>query len=418
MLYQMYESLQATAIPTHGLSVFARQCIQHPMNPWRHTMAGRHITSGLKFIEFMTGPNSKPEFGIDKISIGRREFPVATQVISSTPFCELRKFSIDLDAVATPAKPRLSVLLVAPMSGHHATLLRDTIKRLLSDCDVYVTDWQDARDIPFELGSFGLDSYVAHVRDYLIELHDSVGSVHVVAVCQPGPAVLTAVSALYQSNARQAPASMTFMGSPIDPRRSPTIPNNFARKHSLAWFNCNMIETVPMMFAGAGRRVYPGFLQLAGFINMNQQRHQGAYLKYYQNLLSGNDEAVEAHEYFYSEYNAVMDMPADFYLQTIDRVFHQAAIATGKMTFRHKKIDPSSITKTALMTIEGENDDISGIGQTRAAHDLCTGLPASKQKYLLQKEVGHYGVFSGRRWREMIAPKLIGFMRAHDTATN
>ncbi|MEM9602593.1 MAG: polyhydroxyalkanoate depolymerase [Pseudomonadota bacterium] len=413
MLYQMYESLQATAVPAHGYAVMARQCLEHPFNPWRNSFPGRHLASGLKFIEFMTGPNSKPEFGIDAIEIDGKEHRVVTSVVSHTPFCELRKFSLDLASVNALPQPRLPVLLVAPMSGHHATLLRDTIKRLLTDCDVYVTDWVDARDIPFELGSFGLDSYIAHVRDFLVELHDANGSVHVVAVCQPGPAVLTAVSVLAQANAPQAPASMTLMGSPIDPRRSPTAPNNFARNHSLAWFNHNMICTVPMMFEGAGRRVYPGFLQLAGFINMNPTRHQNAYMKYYQDLVSGNDDAVEAHEFFYSEYNAVMDMPADFYLQTIDRVFHQAAIATGNMTFRHRRIDPAAITRTALLTIEGEKDDISGVGQTEAAQELCTGIPKSKRKHLLKDGVGHYGVFSGRRWREEIAPFLITFMRKH-----
>ncbi|MEM6986776.1 MAG: polyhydroxyalkanoate depolymerase, partial [Pseudomonadota bacterium] len=399
----------------HSCAVMARQCLEHPFNPWRHSFPGRHMASGLKFIEFMTGPNSKPEFGIDAIDIDGRDYPITSSVVSSTPFCELRKFSIDIDAVGVLKQPRLPVLLVAPMSGHHATLLRDTIKRLLSDCDVYVTDWVDARDIRFELGSFGLDSYIAHVRDFLIELHDTHGSVHVIAVCQPGPAVLTAVSALAQADAPQAPASMTLMGSPIDPRRSPTVPNNFARNHSLAWFNHNLICTVPMMFEGAGRRVYPGFLQLAGFINMNPTRHHNAYLKYYQDLVSGNEDAVEAHEFFYSEYNAVMDMPADFYLQTIDRVFHQAAIATGKMTFRHKKIDPAAIKKTALLTIEGEKDDISGVGQTQAAQELCSGIPKAKRKHLLKADVGHYGVFSGRRWRAEIAPYLIDFMRKHST---
>lgn len=411
MLYQMYETLQATSAPAHWYSSLARQCVQHPLNPWRNSLPGRHVVSGLKFIEFMTKPNSKPEFDIDKITVDGRDYPVASSVINRTPFCELRKFSVAVPDKKLPNQPKIPVLLVAPMSGHHATLLRDTIKRLLTDCEVYITDWLDVRDIPFELGGFGLDSFIAHVRDFLINLHDSHGSIHVVAVCQPGPAVLSAVAVLSQADASQIPASMTLMGSPIDPRRSPTMPNKFALNHSLAWFNHNMICTVPMMFAGAGRRVYPGFLQLAGFINMNPDRHKNAYIQYYNDLVSGNEDAVEAHEYFYSEYNAVMDMPADFYLQTIDRVFHQAAIATGKMTFRHKKVEPQAITKTALLTIEGEKDDISGIGQTEAAHELCSEIPASRRKHLLKADVGHYGVFSGRRWRDEIAPLLIDFMR-------
>jgi len=313
---------------------------------------------------------------------------------------------------------RDAVLRVARIQGHGCFRTsqpetRDTVKRLLTDCDVYITDWVDVRNIPVADGGFDLESYIAHTRDFITQLLQDCGSLHVVAVCQPGPAVLSAIALLSETDGAEVPASMTLMGSPIDPRLSPTVPNKFAEEHSLAWFNTNMICTVPKLFAGAGRRVYPGFLQLTGFINMNPERHRDAWQRYYTDLVTGDQEAIEAHEYFYSEYNAVMDMSADFYLQTIDRVFHKAAIATGQMTFRHRPVDPAAITRTALMTIEGERDDISGVGQTYAAHDICTGLSDSQREHLLQPGAGHYGVFSGRRWRDQIAPKLLEFMRGH-----
>lgn len=414
MLYQIYESMQVTAAQARFGSMLTRQIIDHPANPFRYTPQGRHAVSGLKFFEFMTEPNSKPEFGIDALSINGRDHRVTNSVYSATPFCELREFSI---ANPPADERRLSVLLVAPMSGHHATLLRDTIRRLVRECDVYVTDWVDVRDVPIQQGGFDLDSYIAHIRDFMLELLKAREELHVVAVCQPGPAVLSAVSLLAQDDNQRTPATMTMMGSPIDPRRSPTVPNRFAEEHSIDWFNRNMICTVPTLFEGRGRRVYPGFLQLVGFVNMNPSRHQEAYQRYYENLVVGDHEAIEAHEYFYSEYNAVMDMSADFYLQTIDRVFHQAAIATGQMTFRHRLIEPAAITNTALMTVEGEKDDISGVGQTEAAHDICTGLTASQRRHLLQPGAGHYGVFSGRRWRQQIAPAMISFMREHSQLT-
>lgn len=415
MLYQIYESMQFTTAPFRLSSKLTRQYIEHPANPWGDSLFGRHLASSLKFFEFMTEPNSKPEFGIDHIDAGEARLPVSNKVHIETPFCELRRFRAE-GATELSDKTRLPVLVVAPMSGHHATLLRDTVKRLLVECDVFITDWVDVRDIALEEGTFDLESYIAHIRDFITALMQQYGSLHVVAVCQPGPAVLSAVALLANDKSKNTPSSMTFMGSPIDPRRSPTVPNEFAQNHSLAWFNNHMICTVPMTFEGAGRRVYPGFLQLTGFINMNPLRHQNAWQQYYNNLVSGDMEAIEAHEYFYSEYNAVMDMSADFYLQTIDRVFHKAAIATGEMTFRHRKVDPAAITDTALMTIEGEKDDISGVGQTQAAHDICSGLPASRRRHLLQHGAGHYGVFSGRRWRNEIAPELLEFMREHHPA--
>lgn len=412
MLYQIYESMQFTAAPFRLGSKLTRQCLEHPANPWGHSLVGRHMASSLKFFEFMTEPNSKPEFSINHATIDGARLPVTNKVHTKTPFCDLRQFEVQpTDRISS--QRRLPVLVVAPMSGHHATLLRDTVKRLLVECDVFITDWVDVRDIPLEEGNFDLESYIAHVRDFITALMDQFGSLHVIAVCQPGPAVLSAVALLSDETSAKAPTTMTLMGSPIDPRLSPTVPNEFAQNHSLAWFNNHMICTVPMTCEGAGRRVYPGFLQLTGFINMNPTRHQEAWQQYYNDLVSGDVEAVEAHEFFYSEYNAVMDMSADFYLQTIDRVFHKAAIATGEMTFRHRKVDPAAITKTALMTIEGERDDISGVGQTAAAHTICSGLPDSKRCHLLQKGAGHYGVFSGSKWRNEIAPQLVKFMHEH-----
>jgi poly(3-hydroxybutyrate) depolymerase len=301
------------------------------------------------------------------------------------------------------------VLLVAPMSGHYATLLRGAVEAFLPEHEVYVADWSDARMVPVISGRFDLNDYIDHVLAMLRALGPQT---HVVAVCQPGPAVLAAVSLMAQEDDPCTPATMTIMGSPIDARRSPTAPNKLAKERDVEWFTKNMIHGVPPLYPGAFRRVYPGFLQLASFMGMNLSRHVDAHYAYFQNLVKGDGDSAEKHREFYDEYLSVMDLTEEFYLQTLIEVFQEYALARGAMTHRGVRVDPSAITKTALLTIEGENDDISGIGQTQAAHDLCTNVPGRMRSDYIQPGVGHYGVFSGRRFRTEIYPRMHEFMRA------
>ena len=326
------------------------------------------------------------------------------------PFCELRRFTLD-GAPQQDGRARPRLLMVAPLSGHYATLLRGTVAAMLRDCDVYITDWADARMVPPSAGRFDLDDYIDYVIDFLRYLGPGA---HVMAVCQPGPAVLAATALLAADGDPCRPRSMTFMGSPIDPRRSPTVPNELATSRPLDWFERNVIVTVPYPHPGFGRRVYPGFMQLSGFMTMNLDRHIGAHVDLYRHLVEGDGDSASAHRKFYDEYLSVMDLTADFYLQTVDVVFQKAALPRGEMVHRGRPVDPAAIRDVALMTVEGEKDDISGIGQTQAAHDLCVNIPAAMQIDHIQPGVGHYGVFNGRRWRDEIAPRIADFIRAHD----
>ncbi|HUB97655.1 MAG TPA: polyhydroxyalkanoate depolymerase, partial [Stellaceae bacterium] len=320
------------------------------------------------------------------------------------PFCNLLHFEKDEDI----DEPR--VLLVAPLSGHFSTLLRGTVERLLCDHDVYITDWVNARDVPLLHGRFDLDDYIDLVIHYIRRLGPRV---NVVAVCQPSVPTLAAVALMAAGNDPAQPRSMTLMGGPIDPRVNPMVPNRLATSRSLDWFERTVIGTVPARYPGAFRRVYPGFLQLAGFMTMNLDRHITAHVDLFKHLISGDDDSAEATRVFYDEFMSVMDLPADFYLQTIKRVFQDQALPQGKLTSRGRKIEPAAITRTALLTVEGENDDICGVGQTGAAHELLTGLPAGMKERHVQPKVGHYGVFNGRRWRGEIYPKVRDFIRIH-----
>jgi len=360
------------------------------------------VTSSLEYIEFVTKSFDKPDFDISSVTVDGVSVAVKEEVMLQKPFCELRSFK----RVGVAADQN-SVLIVAPMSGHYATLVRETIHRMLEHFDVYVTDWIDAAQVPIAEGSFDLDDYVDYCREFMQLLGPDL---HVLSVCQPGPPVLAAIALMSEDDDPCTPKSMVFFGSPIDPRINPTEPNRLAQMHSLQKFEDNAICKVPYSRPGAGRLVYPGFLQLAAFVNMNPDRHRKAYTKYYSNLLSAKTKAADSHEKFYSNYNAVMDMSAEFYLQTIDRVFHKAEIANNTMYHRGRLVNPAAISKTRLMTIEGEKDDVTGQGQTRAALDLCSGLPASERLHHLQAGAGHYGVFSGRYWRNEIAPKLVAFL--------
>lgn len=351
--------------------------------------------AGLEMVSRFELSHARPEFGITAVRVGNRDVSVTEHVALDLPFGRLLHFTKDIDSV----QPR--VLVVAPLSGHFPTLLRNTVDTLLRDHDVYITDWVNARDVPLSDGTFGIDDYV----DYLIRFLEVIGpGAHVLAVCQPCVQTLAAVSIMSQDKHPATPRSMTLMAGPIDPRESPTEVNEFAVAKSLAWFQHSVISTVPWRHKGGGRRVYPGFLQLTAFMAMNLERHRNAHKKLYEHLAAGETAEAEKIKTFYDEYFAVLDLTEEFYIQTIDRVFHKAELAKGEFTFRGRTVDPAAIHKTALLTVEGGRDDICALGQTSAAHDLCRSLRPHLKRHHLQANVGHYGVFSGKRWEREIYP--------------
>lgn len=402
MLYSAYDSTRQLANATRHTTALTRSLLKNVRRTGVIGPLTKSIASNLDYFEFVTQPFAKPDYEISTVTIDGASLPVVEEVVLHKPFCELRSFK-RTGSVAIQDK----VLIVAPMSGHYATLVRDTIHRMLEHYDVYVTDWIDAAQVPIKEGDFDLDDYVDYCREFMQLLGPDL---HVLSVCQPGPPVLAAIALMSEDNDPGTPKSMVFFGSPIDPRINPTEPNRLAKKHCLQKFENNAICKVPRSRPGSGRLVYPGFMQLTAFVSMNPDRHRKAYASYYTNLIAGNTKAARLHEKFYSNYNAVMDMTAEFYLQTIDRVFHKAELADNIMLHRGRAINPAAITKTRLMTIEGEKDDVTGQGQTRAAHDLCTGLSPGDRLHHLQTGAGHYGVFSGRHWRNEIAPTLVKFI--------
>ncbi|RFB05405.1 polyhydroxyalkanoate depolymerase [Parvularcula marina] len=374
------------------------------------TIFTRPPIAALKVYESLTRRYTKPDWGLPTTQIGETEVPVSVETVIEKPFGSLIRFARDPDALRAAGKtePDPRVLIVAPMSGHYATLLRGTVQAMLPDHEVFITDWADAREVPLWFGRFDMHDYI----DYLIEFMREIGpDAHTMAVCQPGPLLLSAIAVMSRENDPATPSTMTFMGSPIDARRSPTVTNLLAEQRAFEWFEQNMIQTVPAPYAGIGRRVYPGFLQLYSFISMNAERHIEATWDYFENLIRGDDDSAEKHERFYDEYLSVCDMTSEFYLQTIREVFQEYSLPRGLLCHRGETVDPSLITKTALLTVEGELDDISGIGQTQAAHDLCTGLKPKNKIDYVQEGAGHYGVFNGSRWRTIIQPKIAEFIR-------
>ena len=350
----------------------------------------------------------KPSFGLDEITIDGAPVPVTEQVIYRKPFGQLKYFSRDTSSLnRRRADPR--VLIVAPLSGHYATLLRGTVAAMLPEHEVFITDWRDARNVPVSEGNFDLDDYIDYVIDFLRVLGPNT---HVVAVCQPGPAVLAATALMSEDKDAATPATLTIMGSPIDPRKSPTVPNDLATSRPIEWFKTNVITRVPLPHAGFMRPVYPGFLQLTGFMTMNLDRHIDAHKKLYDGLIAGDGDSTDGHRKFYDEYLSVLDLTAEYYLQTLEVVFQRFDLPNGTMMHRGRLVDLTKIRKTGLFTVEGEKDDISGIGQTQAAHDLCINIPASKQMDYIQAGVGHYGVFNGGRWRTEIQPRIRDFIRS------
>jgi len=412
MFYQIYELNHALMQPWRAAIDATRLAHQNPLNPISNTEYGRTVAAWCEVAERSTRRYAKPVFGLESTVIESEEIAVSQEVVWKRSFCKLQHFKRATEADLSD-QPR--ILIVAPMSGHYATLLRGTVERFLPDADVYITDWVDAREVPVTDGHFDLDDYI----DYIIAMLDFLGpNTHIVAVCQPSVPVLAAVSLMESRGDQNAPASMILMGGPIDTRISPTAVNKLAEEKPLSWFRDNVIMTVPFPNAGFGRQVYPGFLQLAGFMSMNLDRHMIARKDFFMHLVRDDGDSAEKHRDFYDEYLAVMDLTAEFYLQTIETVFIKHALSTRTMYHRGEFVDTDAVRNVALMTVEGENDDITGNGQTYAAHSLCSNIPHEKKKHLQQPKVGHYGVFNGSRFRNEIAPQILDFMKAHDRSTD
>jgi poly(3-hydroxybutyrate) depolymerase len=422
MLYQIYETQRSLMEPFADLAQLTAKLYSNPLSPLGQTPMAQRMSAGFDLMYRLGKDYEKPEFGIRTIDIDGTEVAIHERVEIDKPFCELRRFKRYSDDTATLAKIKGQpvVLIVAPLSGHYATLLRDTVRTMLKDHKVYITDWKNARLVPMSDGEFHLDDYVNYVQEFIRYLQQHYGNCHVMSVCQPTVPVLAAVS-LMASRGETPPLSMTMMGGPIDASKSPTAVNNLATQRSHEWFENNVIYRVPSNFPGAGRRVYPGFLQHTGFVAMNPDRHANSHYDYFKDLVKGDNESAEAHRKFYDEYNAVLDMDADYYLETIQTVFQDFKLVRGTWQVRNEQgqpelVRPQDITHSALLTVEGELDDISGSGQTAAAHGLCAGIPEADKQHLEVKGAGHYGIFSGRRWREVVYPMVQRFIKAHQPA--
>ena len=400
MLYENYQSQDDLISPFRAMAKNFQSALAG-MNWGLAESWKAKLSAGMELFSRFEITHTRPEFGIDSITVGNREVAVTTETVLDLPFGKLLRFAKDIDT----RQPR--VLVLAPLSGHFATLLTGTIKTLLRDHEVFVTDWANARDVPLEQGSFGMDDYVTYIIRFLEEIGPKA---HLVAVCQPCVQALAAVAVMSEDQNPATPLSMTLMAGPIDPRQSPTAVNKFALEKPIEWFQDMLISQVPARFAGAGRRVYPGFVQINAFIAMNMQKHQAAHRRLYDHLAAG--ETVEANKikHFYDEYFAVLDLTEEFFIETVERIFHKAELATGNLTYLGRKVDPRSIRRTGLLTVEGGRDDICALGQTAAAHDLCVSLRPHLKRHHLQANVGHYGVFSGKRWDKEIYPVLRNFI--------
>lgn len=411
MLYHIYDLQHAILTPARIAAELTRTVFQNPWNPLSHTQAGRTVAAGAELFERVTRRFGEPDWALNETIIDGKSVTVVEETIVEKPFCTLIHFK------RNTKRKDPQVLVVAPMSGHYATLLRGTVEALLPHHDVYVTDWTDARQVPLKEGKFNLDDFITYLREFMSLMGPKT---HLIAVCQPAVPVLAAVSLMATENDPNQPFSMTLMGGPIDTRISKTAVNKLAEERPLSWFENTVVETVPAYYPGAFRKVYPGFLQLSGFMSMNLDRHVGSHMKFYHHLIQGDGESADFHRKFYNEYNAVMDITGEFYIQTIDTVFQRHLLPRGQMKWRdplsHKLVDvrPQDIERTALFTIEGELDDISSRGQTTSAHDLCYNLSQKKQYHLFQLQTGHYGIFNGSRWKKDIMPRIRNFMRMWD----
>ncbi len=411
MLYHLHELQRRLMNPLSTWAQATSELFSSPYSPLAYTPMSRRLAAGYEVLHRLGKRYEKPQFALSPTTINGTKVPVVEKIDVDKPFCKLLHFSRQLPAKLAKRTPDPRVLIVAPLSGHHSTLLRDTVRTLLPEHDVWITDWVDARLVPLSKGPFHLDDYVDYVREFLGFLGPDV---HLISVCQPTVPVLAAVSLMASDKDPHQPKSMTMMGGPIDSRRSPTDVNALATRKNFSWFENNVIFTVPSSHPGYLRKVYPGFLQHAGFVAMNPDRHLTSHWDYYLDLVKGDLDDVESHRRFYDEYNAVLDLPAEFYLDTIRIVFQEHCLPLGTWDVRGKRVRPQDIRSVALFTVEGELDDISGSGQTQAAHDLCSAIPKNKKQHLTAEGAGHYGIFSGRRWREMIYPRVREFIRANN----
>ena len=410
MLYQLHEMQRSFLNPLMQWADASAKLFTNPVSPFAHTPFSQRIAAGYELMYRLGKDYEKPAFDLNSTTIDGQTVGIMERTAVSKPFCKLLHFKKDMPDAQFAALKQPTVLVVAPLSGHHATLLRDTVRALLPEQDVYITDWVDARMVPMSDGEFHLHDYIYYVQDFIRHLGPDV---HVISVCQPTVPVLAAISLMATNKDPKLPKSMVMMGGPIDPRKSPTAVNDLATEKPFSWFENTVIYAVPGNYPGFGRKVYPGFLQHAGFIAMNPGRHAQSHREFYQHLVRGDDDSAEAHRQFYDEYNAVLDMPAEYYLETIKTVFQEHRLPKGTWEVGGQLVRPQDIETVALFTVEGELDDISGLGQTRAAHDLCSGIPKEKHLEFVAPKCGHYGIFSGRRWREIICPKIGEFIRAH-----
>ena len=405
MIYNAYEMQRSWLAGASTLAHSGAEFLSNPANPLAYFGGGEIFASALEVFAHAAAPRGKPAFGFDHTTVDGKTVPVREEIVLQKPFGQLKRF-VRQDVEGGPR-----LLIVAPMSGHYATLLRGTVERMMPKHDVYITDWRDARSVPVSEGRFDLDDYI----DYLVEFLEEIGpGAHMLAVCQPSVPAYAAVALMSAQKHKCLPKTLTLMGGPIDTRKAPTAVNTLATQRPHSWFANNVIATVPYSYAGAGRKVYPGFLQLAGFMSMNLGNHMMSHWEMFKHLVIGDDDSADATKDFYDEYRSVCDMTAEFYLQTIDVVFQRHALPEGEMLHRGTRIDPKAVRKVALLAIEGERDDISGLGQTKAALDISTGLEAGMKRYYMAKGTGHYGIFNGSKWREKIAPVVEDWIATHD----
>ncbi|RJG01656.1 polyhydroxyalkanoate depolymerase [Noviherbaspirillum sedimenti] len=410
MLYQFHELNRNFINPLIQWAEASAKLFTNPVSPLAHAPFAQRIAAGYELMYRLGKAYEKPPFSIENVTVDGKEVQILERVSAQKPFCTLIHFKKDLSDAETARLNHPKVLIVAPLSGHHATLLRDTVRSMLENHDVYITDWIDARMVPYSEGPFHLHDYVYYVQDFIRHLGPDL---HLIAVCQPTVPVLAAVALMASDNDPMLPKSMTLMGGPIDPRKSPTQVNDLATDKPFSWFENTVIYAVPPNYPGHGRKVYPGFLQHAGFVAMNPSRHAQSHWDFYLHLRQGDNDSAENHRKFYDEYNAVLDMPAEYYLETIKTVFQDHCLPKGTWEIGGKLVRPQDIKTVALFTVEGELDDISGPGQTQAAHELCSGIPKDMQQDYVAPGAGHYGIFSGRRWRETICPKVGEFIKKY-----